>query len=98
MRQQVDDRFVRPPGLIVVKIVLRKTAGVHDAEMGVNARPAIGRRFAAIVETRPRKSAGQPWTVGEILPPRLGGVRPTRGIVVVGADVTAFLVIRIDSA
>src|SRR5258706_16152875 len=66
--------------------------------MRIDARPYVGRRLAAIIKSRPHEAAAQPRTVGEITPPSLGGVRPRRRIVVVGADVTAHLVVLVNAA
>src|SRR6516162_6120556 len=57
MRKQMQHRLVRPPGLVIIKEVFGETAHVHDAKVGIDARPAVRRRFTAIIETRPDKTA-----------------------------------------
>ena len=59
VRQQVQHGVRRPPRLVIVKVVLRKTARVQNAEMRIDARPPIGRRLAAIIKTRPDKAAAK---------------------------------------
>src|SRR5664280_3232617 len=65
--------------------------------MGVDARPAIRCGLSTIIKTGPHKPAGQPRPRREVTPPRLGGVRPRRSVVVIGADVSALLVIGVDA-
>ena len=98
MRQQMQHRLVRPPRLVILKVVLGKTAGVEDAEMRIDARPVVRRRLAAIIKTRPDESAGEPRTHREEAPPAFGGVRPRRRVFVVGAHVAARLVVRVNAA
>ena len=59
VRKQVQHGLLAPPGLVIEEIVLRKAAGVHDAEVRGDARPGVERRrLAAIVEARPHEAAG----------------------------------------
>ena len=66
--------------------------------MGVDARPAVRGRLAAVVETGPDEAARQPWARPEEADPLLGGVRPGLRDVVVGAHVAARLVVDVDAA
>src|ERR1017187_1321832 len=86
-----------PPRLVIIKIVLRETAYVEDAEMRIDARPAVRRRLTAIIKTGPDKAAGEPRAFGEITPPALRRVRPARRVHVVGADVAARLVVFVNA-
>src|SRR5271170_134800 len=97
MRQQMQNDFVAPPRLIVIKIVLRKTAGVHDAELRTDARPVVRRRLTAIIKTRPDKSAGEPWTRGKKWPPVLRRLTIQR-LAVVSGHITVFRVVRVNAA
>src|SRR5450756_1184100 len=98
MRREVQHGVRRPPRLVVVKSVLRKTAGVENAEMRVDARPPIRRRLAAIIKTGPDERAGKPRTRRKITPPAFGGRSPTGPDDIVGGDVTARAVVGVNAA
>src|ERR1035437_3802295 len=100
MREQMQHGLGRPVGLIIVEIVFRKTAHVQNAEMGVDAGPAIGCRLAAIIETRPDESAGRPRTGIIIRPPDFGRRSPAYSAVldVVSRAITGTGVIRVNAA
>src|ERR1039458_2073207 len=85
----------RPARLIIIKIVLGKTAHVEHAEMRIHAWPRIRRRLAAIIKSRPDETAAQPRTVGEITPPTL---RRLCSSCIVSADITALRVILVDAS
>src|ERR1051326_6803385 len=94
----MQHRVCRPPGLVIVEDVLRKSARVENAEMRVDARPPIWRRLAAIIETGPHKPTGQPRTVGKVSPPAFGGRGPTRPDDVVSGDITPWAVVGVNTA
>src|ERR1039458_4067655 len=100
MREQMQHGLECPISLIIVEIVFRKTAHVQDAEMGVDAGPAIGCRLAAIIETRPAESAGRPRTGIVIRPPDFGWRAPhyTAILDVVSRAITGTGVIRVNAA
>src|ERR1035437_280786 len=100
MREQMQHGLGRPVGLVIVKQILRETAHVHDAEMGVDAGPAIGRRLAAIIKTRPDESAGRPRTGIIIRPPDFGWRAPAYPAIldVVSRAITGTGVIRVNAA
>ena len=98
VRQQMQHRFVRPPRLVIPGVVLAKAAHVQDAEVRIDARPAIRRRLAAVIKPRPDEAAGQPRTRVEETPPFLGRIRPRLRVVVVGAHVAARRVVRVNAA
>ena len=60
VRREMQHGVRRPPRLVVIKSVLRKTARVENAEVRVDARPPIWRRLATIIKTGPDKRAGKP--------------------------------------
>ena len=72
VRKQVQHRLRGPPGLVVVKRVLRETAGVDDSVLRTDVGPRVGRRFAAIVEACPHKASRQPRPCVAESPPSLG--------------------------
>src|SRR5512137_1839475 len=80
MREDVQHRFFTPPRLVVVDGVLREATLVHDCVLGPRRRPFEWRRFAAIVETRPHETAGQPGPVGDGLPRLFRRLRPTERV------------------
>src|ERR1035437_3550994 len=98
MRREVQHGVRRPPRLVVIKGVLRKSAGVENAEVRVDARPPIGRRLAAIIKTGPDERTGKPRPLGEETPPAFGSRRPTRPDDIVGGDITGRTVIGVDAA
>ncbi len=89
VRQQMQNGVRRPPRLVIIKIVLRKTAHVEHAEMRIDARPAVRRRLATIIKTGPHETAAQPRTVGEKAPPCFRRLRPLGVVHVIGADIAA---------
>src|ERR1700728_4752081 len=98
MRQQVQDGVGRPPRLIIIEVVLRETAGVEDAEMGIDARPRIRRRLAAIIDSGAHETAAQPRARVEKAPPSFGSVRPRWRVVVVSTDIAPYRIILINAA
>ena len=98
VRKQMEHGLGTPPCLIVIKIVLGKTAHIHNAKLRVDGRPGVGRGLAAIVESGPGKASGQPFPCGVKLPPLLGEFRPRSMIQVVGAYPVTQLVGRINAS
>src|SRR5258708_19314934 len=94
----MENWFVAPLCLVIMKIVLGEAAGIHDAEMRVDTWPLVRRGLAAIIEAGPGKSAGHPGTLGVNGPPILGKLRPGRNVQIVSANVTRLLVVLIDPA
>src|SRR5262249_258260 len=78
LRQDMKHRLIGPPGFVIKEIVLGKTAGIQDAEMGIDARPTIGRGLAAIIEPGPGEAAGKPGLCGKKFIPGLRRMRPRR--------------------
>src|SRR6202041_3133083 len=97
VRKQMERWLGSPPGFVVVESVLGETAHVHDPELRVDRRPAVGRRFAAIVKAGPGKAAGFPLTRAVELPPLLGGLTPGNHAVVI-VDQVAQRVGRVHAA
>src|SRR6202044_356340 len=80
VRKQVQYRLLGPPRLVVEEVVLGKSAHIHDAEVRVDRWPTIWSRFAAIIESGPRKTARFPIARGVKRPPLFGELAP-RGVV-----------------
>src|SRR5664280_143601 len=89
VRREVQHGVRCPPRLVVIKSVLRKTAGVENAEVRVDARPPIRRRLAAIIKTSPDKRAREPRTRRKETPPAFGSGGPSRPDQIVSGDVSA---------
>src|SRR5579863_1145870 len=102
VRKQVNHwlptRHLGPPGLVIEKIILRKAADIHDAEVRVDAGPAVGRGLAPIIEAGPRKTARHEWTRVVDAPPIFRRGRPGWIVDVVGADVALHFVVRVNAA
>src|SRR5260370_3136293 len=94
----MENWFVAPLCLVIMKIVLGEAAGIHDAEMRVDTWPLVRRGLAAIIKAGPGKSAGHPGTLGVNGPPILGKLRPGRNRQIGSANVTRLLVVLIDPA
>src|SRR6266851_224051 len=94
----MENWFVRPLRLVIIKIVFGEAAGIHDAEMRVDTWPLVRRGLAAIIEAGPGKSAARPGTLGVNGPPIFGELRPGRNVQIVGVDVTRLWVVLIDPA
>src|SRR5579862_5340558 len=60
MGNDVNLRPISPPGLVIVEVVLCKPAYIHDAEVRVDAGPAIRCRLALVVEASPNELARHP--------------------------------------
>src|ERR1017187_4513418 len=75
-------RLLSPPCFVVVEVVLRKSAHVHDAELRIDGRPSVGSRLASIVEASPGKSTRFPLMRTVELPPSLRSFPPTHDSVV----------------
>ena len=69
VRENVQHGFDRPVGLVIIIIVLRKTAGVHHAKMRVDVGPPVRRRLAAIIKAGPDEPARRPGPGMEIWAP-----------------------------
>src|SRR5260370_11362896 len=93
----MERRTSGPPGFVVEEIVLGEAAGIHDAEMRVDAGPIVAGRLAAVVKAGPGEPAGEPGPRRKELIPGFRGMGPGRGVVIVSADVPALFVIGIDS-
>src|SRR6185437_3284013 len=94
VRKDVQHGLGAPPGFVVVEVVFRKAAGVHDTEVRADTGPGVRRRLAAIVEAGPYETAGEPTPRIESTPPLLGGGAVALWLVdVVGAHVTALRVV-----
>src|SRR5258708_1177295 len=87
VRQHMDYRFRTPPGLIVVVAILRKAALIHDAEVRIDAGPAVRRWLALIVEPGPDETTGDERSLPDRLPGALSRVTPGRSVVVVRRDI-----------
>src|ERR1017187_3221774 len=100
MREDMQHGFERPVGLIIIKIVLRKTAHVQRAKMRVDAGPAVGCRLATIIKTRPREPARRPRTGIVVGPPGFGRLAPAYPAVldVITPDETVHGVIGVNAA
>ena len=72
--EDMERRFVGPPGFQIPRLVFPEAAIVEDAEFGVVGREDKGIGFAAIVEARPVEESGSPGTVGIELPAALDDV------------------------
>ena len=66
--------------------------------MRIDARPRVRRRLAAIIKTRPHEAAAQPRAIREIAPPTFGRGGPAHREIVVGFNVAAHFVARINAA
>src|SRR5208282_2398764 len=60
VREQMQRGLLAPPRFVIVKVVLRETAHVQNAELRVNRGPAIGGWLTTIVETSPGEPARFP--------------------------------------
>ena len=87
VREEVQHRLAGPPRLKVEKAVLRETAGVDDAVLRADIRPAVRRGFAAIVEACPDEAARQPGTRVAEAPPTFARCAAARGVGIVRADI-----------
>ena len=87
MRHEVHDGFGFPPRLVIEKIVLGKSAGVHDAEIAADTRPLVRGRFAFVIEAGPHKAARDKRPVRDRCPCAIGHV--------VGRNHGAFLVVGV---
>src|SRR6185437_10306098 len=87
MRCDVQHILAGPPALIVIIYGLGKAAHVHDPEVTVDIRPAIGRRLTAIVETRPDKTTHEPRPLRRDPPPVFRGRSPWRRHAVIIRDI-----------
>src|SRR6185437_7040767 len=86
----MQDGFPAPPRLIIKESVFGEAARVDDAEMRTDAGPVVRRRLAAIIESRPKKSAREKRPRGVKLPPLFGGGSVmSRRVQVVGGDITS---------
>src|SRR5450759_1737626 len=83
MRRYMQNVDVSPPCLIIVIVIFRKAAHIHNPEMGVDTRPCERRRFAAIVEPCPGKRSFKPFSRRIEFPPLLSGCSPWRTVEVV---------------
>ncbi len=92
VRQDMDNRLVAPDGLVIVIVVFGEAALVHDAEVGIDAGPAKGRRLAFVIKAGPDKAAGDKGPVGDGLPGIFRRLRPGRRIDIIGADIAFCLV------
>src|ERR1035438_4790224 len=86
VREEMQRGLRSPPCLVIVKVVLGETAHIHNAEMGVDARPPVGRRLAAVIESRPGESARQERARVVKLPPDFRSGCPGGLFRVVGLD------------
>ena len=98
MRKQVQHWFLPPPRLVVVVSVLGEPAHIHYAKLRVDRRTSIRSGFAAIIETGPGESAGEPWAGSVVGPPLLGELRPWRMVRVVSTHPIPTLVSRVNTA
>ena len=99
MRQEMQHGLRAPLRLIVVIVVLGKSARVHDPEVRADARPTIERRrLAAVVEPGPDESAGDVGSIRHVRPPGLRGRGPPWMIGVVRGYVALRIVAAIDAA
>ena len=87
VRKHVQRRASSPTRPVVVEVVLGEAAHVQDAEVRVDAGPAVGRGLAAVVEAGPGEAAGQEGPLVVEFPPDFGESGPGRAVDVVGADV-----------
>src|SRR5581483_10974255 len=98
----VQDRFIAPPGLIEIEVVLRKAARIHHAEMRIDTRPLIRSGLTAIIETGPDERAGEPGSHGKNIPPTFRGApaAPLRidVIVVIRPRIAALAVAGVNAA
>src|SRR5438128_1441013 len=98
MRKYMQHGLRSPPRLIIEVVVFRESAGVHDAEMRTDARPAIRTRFTAIIEAGPGKATGQEWALVEDLPPSFGAECVSGKVDVISADVSLSFIVLINAA
>src|SRR5690348_2147321 len=98
MGKNVKHRLFRPARLIIIEKIFREAAGVHDAEMRADARPAVGRGLTSIIEAGPDESAGDERASRVILEPIFRQRAPVGPVYVVGRDVAARLVVFVDAA
>src|ERR1017187_28728 len=80
--KQMQTLRLSPPGFVVVEIVLRETAHIHDAELRVDRRPPVRRWFPAIIKARPGEAARGPLARAIELPPALRRLSPRNHAVV----------------
>src|SRR5512141_598167 len=98
MWKEVQDRLGPPPALGVAEVVFREAARIENAEVRTDTRPAVGRRFTAIIESRPCEPAREVRALVINRPPMLGGMRPRWMVDVVRVHVSFCLVIFVYSA
>src|SRR6185503_2865056 len=98
MREEMQNLFAGPPGLVVVKRVFRKSAHVDDAVLRADVRPSVGRGFTAIIEAGPHKPTGKPRARIAEAPPTLSRCAAGGGVRIVGTDITLFKVSDVDAA
>ena len=99
--QDVEHRFVRPPGLQVIGLILGEAAIVQDAELRTRSRELHGIGLAAIVEARPIEQAGEVGTLVVELPAALNTVQQAVlpvGAAVVGHHAAGARLVEVDAA
>src|SRR5689334_16126447 len=98
VRQQVGNGLIAPPGPVIVVAVLGEAADVQDAEVRVDAGPAVRRRLAFVVETGPDEAAGDERALGDGPPRPFRRLPPGRAVDIIGADVTLLRIVRVLAA
>ena len=68
VREHMQHRLIRPPGLQIIHAVLGKAADIENAVLRRDGRPAEGHRLAAIIEAGPDAHAGKEWPLGVVRP------------------------------
>src|ERR1700733_8968383 len=94
----MDHRLVRPTSLVIIKIVLGKSARIQDAKLRTDRRPLEWRWLPAIIKPRPHK---RPRHIGPrriIVHPLLRGHRPLWSVHVVRRKMRPRIVVEINPA
>src|SRR5215813_926285 len=89
--------FRSPPSPIVKIVVLGEAASIDDAVMRADARPSVREKLAAVIETCPDKTTGKELSRIVDLPPSFDAKTIAGEIDIVGAGVSFYAILRINS-
>ena len=98
MRKNMQHIFIAPPTLIIVIIILRKSANIHHTKMWIDTRPSVRSWFTTIIKSCPNKSSHEPFSVSRDLPPFFCSCCPRRKNRIIIRNITFDGIIDINTA